>query len=316
MSRIDTEVTIPSATGAVTLTINTVAYVMNPIDTAKTLTILGNMGVDINESTANQTVYYNPNGGQQGTTTETNAKHRVREPATASNLETHVRQNARTTDTIIRSRKNGANGNQLTTYLGSTSETGTKEDITNTDTLADGDDFNYSKTNSSGAGAFRLNRCSTQNVRTNRRFECVCMDSAGVTMPVSVVRYAGIAGKLALGTVEASEQVRVGFPVTWRKLGVRVAANTSTTSNCTITLMKGGVATALTLSIGAGAANQVIVDDAHTVDTVGADLLDFEIDNNDGTGGPKITEIFVVGEETLAATPVPIGRKAAPWHKR
>ena len=91
------------------------------------------------------------------TATTANAQVKFRSTGTLSNLYVRIEANTLEEDAVIRVRRNGAlgsagasvaNGNQTVTVLAGA--TGEFEDITNTDTVADGDTYNYSIVTLSG----------------------------------------------------------------------------------------------------------------------------------------------------------------------
>ena len=77
-----------------------------------------------------------------------------RAPATIRNFYAEIGTNARTTATVLRVRKNAANGNGVLSV--GASATGLFEDVVNTDAVVSGDSFNGSVTNGTGVGICSL----------------------------------------------------------------------------------------------------------------------------------------------------------------
>ena len=146
---IDYEVTVPTEVGTNTITIELIGLQFAPTTTTDSITILGNSGTSTTALNAG-TRYLIPSGAISFTiSTEANIKYRARFSFTSSDFYTYVSANARITDVVIGTRKNGAAGAQSLTYT--SGQTGAKEDTVNTDSLVAGDDFNFIFTTNAGA---------------------------------------------------------------------------------------------------------------------------------------------------------------------
>lgn len=117
-------------------------------------------GGNINFTTASATRYIPFMGDNLNSATESAViKHPILTTCEAANMQLYVSANTRTS-TTFRFRVNGADGNQSIT-VGS-SATGLFEDNTNTDSLAAGDDVNYSITTGTGANTLTLQQISCE----------------------------------------------------------------------------------------------------------------------------------------------------------
>ena len=170
--------------------------------------------------------------------TEPALKTRITKPGTMKNLGVYISANARTTDTIVRGRKNGANGN-LTLTIGA-AVTGMLEDTSNTDTVVAGDDYNYDVTTSTGAAqALAIQSISSDFVTTSAEGLLASGISAGLAQAVSVTNYFPVGGNLAAGTTEADRKVKPREAFTLSLMTISVTANTVTASS-TLRLRKNG----------------------------------------------------------------------------
>lgn len=108
------------------------------------------------------TTYYGAFAGQintDGAVAEADIEVEQLRDTTASKMYISVNVNTRVSDTILRSRVNGANGNQLVTI--GAGLTGNFLDAINEDELETGDTFNYAIVNGAGAGDLTVNLVET-----------------------------------------------------------------------------------------------------------------------------------------------------------
>ena len=258
------------STGVATLITASVTF----LNTSSTDTITRLITTDFNSAPAASTTYYMHIAGfAASTTTEASAKCRQRKAGTFKNLCTNVNLNARTTTSTLRTRKNAANGAQSISIGAST--TGFLEDTTNTDTVAAGDDFNYSLTTGTGTGGLQ---CQTEQIDFATTDGNCQITHAGneqiASEPVTYFMNLGGEAHASL-TTEAQADDYSGTAYTFSELTITVTAN-DITSASTLTLMNNTVATALTISITASTSG-VFSDSSHTVNTTRADLLDLKL---------------------------------------
>jgi hypothetical protein len=201
---------------------------------------------------ASATTYYFPlSGFATGTanTTETNFKVRQKRGGTIKNLAVNVSANSRVTDTTVRSRKNGGNGSCVVTLTALT--TGFFADTTNSDTIAVGDDSNYSVT----TGAETITTITIQDIgasfhTTDGYGECCVFHMTGTAVADAATRYFPISGRAAARTTSLVCETKTRAALTFSTLNCFISQN-DVTSPSTLTLEKGGVDTAAVVSITA-----------------------------------------------------------------
>lgn len=225
------------------------------------------------------TSYYHPliNGGTltSGETTESDTQVTWRTPGTLRNLWIVVTTNSRGASTL-RSRINGANGNLSVTIPATT--TGTFEDTTNSDAIADGDLLNTELAVGAGGASFIYTiqgalfiPTTTGNTLTKHGEVFQEVRTGG-----ALTRYYEIQGGGSNGgsATEADVQYRIRTAGTWENLNVRVTANTrvgATTYRSRINTAYGNQSISV-----AAAATGVFEDTTNTDAVVATDLLDIE----------------------------------------
>lgn len=169
---------------------------------------------------------FNADGGQAVSDTSETASQAIWRggSVTVKNFRVRAGANSRTTNTLVRMRVNGANGNGLVTVTGS-SGPGIFTDLVNTDALTDGDTWDYSVTTGTGAGG------------TNVSLSCQIEKASGqISAPLALYGSAaqtGLryhvpgAGSFASGTSEANAAGTALETATLTNLQVYVRTNTS-----------------------------------------------------------------------------------------
>lgn len=119
------------------------------------------------------TSYFFPLNGHitTNTFTEAQVKCRQRRVGSFKNLAIKVRTNTRGTNTLIKLRKNGTDATNVITVAGAA--TGWIEDTTHTDTIAVGDDFNFTVVTGSGSGSFIVDYIAVDYVSADGYGQCV-----------------------------------------------------------------------------------------------------------------------------------------------
>lgn len=139
--------TVPgAATGTFTIDLISINFVA---DDEKSCQILG-ASRSSSLSSASVTRYIPLGGDCTPDSTEAEAKIKQKKTGYYQYIAVYVISNTRTTDTVFKSRKNGANGNLSITF--GNGEVGLKEDIVNIDTVAVDDDYNFGVTTGTGTG--------------------------------------------------------------------------------------------------------------------------------------------------------------------
>lgn len=304
---VDYEVTVPTEGGTNTLTITALAVQFAPTTTGNCFTILARTGVSPIDATSTS-VFHVPNGLGIGTLDESLTKYRIRTAVTSSNFYTNVSVNGRSSSTVYRTRKSAANGNQTVTYT--SSQTGVKEDTSNTDSLAAGDDYNYVIEYGTGTGTLTTLIIATRIISTSNFFPLLTARPQE-SFAANTVRYLGVSGNLDLPTTtEANSQVYPRFDFTASELGAYVSANAGVSLATNITLRDNGVGSALTIQYLAGQTG-LKNDSVNTVAiTSGTDEINYEITCLDLTGGITVTWMGILGETAAAAPPATIFPKS------
>jgi len=226
--------------------------------------------------------YYFPIAGDPAANpTESNSKFDVNSAGTLKNLFVNVTFNARTSTTTIKSRVNGADGN-LVVSIGAAA-TGIFEDTANSDTLAANDDVNFSLTMGAGAGeSIALYGPSVDIVTTTNKFHVITSYAPATGLGLGA-GYHYIGGTLQEAkTAVANAQIECNLYAKASNLFVNVVSNALTVAT-TIDLYLNGAATALTLSVGAGASGQ-FEDATNVVSLCPTDLLAYHVGNTARAG--------------------------------
>lgn len=258
----------------------------------------GGSGMSI--STASVTRFLAPTGTITADASEDNAKARILGTFTAKRLGFEVQSNARTTDTVVRTRINGANGNQSVT-VGST-QTGVFEDTSNTDSIASGDDFDYSVTTGTGTGTLNTNWCCAILVSASRQW--VYYPGACNGLAVSAVggtdQYAALSANLAQATTtEAHTQYVARFDHTLSNFAARVSANNVSTTTVVRTRVNGSNGTC-ELSIGSSQTG-LFTDTTHSDSVTAGQTANIQIDMTNGTGTISFRVMTLRGETSAPA---------------
>lgn len=296
------QVAVPTEVGTNNITITMMGLEFVPDAAGNCVVPVGPTGFEDLMASPSSTLYYPPGGyTSQETAGEADAKWRCRGSFTMSNLYTWVRTNARTTDTTIRTRKNGANGGQSVTY--SAGQTGAKEDTTNSDSLVAGDDFNYSLTSGTGSETMNLSFMSCKCLSTNSEFPMIAGHGGGVGVAVSSTAYFGIAGPIdPAQSAEASAQIYPRFTFTIKELTAYASANTMTTGTTDVTVRDNGADSILSVSYAVGQTG-LKTDSDEVVVTSGADEINYEVTNSDAAGVVTLHSISTLGTTAAGGQP-------------
>lgn len=227
---------------------------------------------------------------------------RIQSACTTSRLRVVVTANTRTTNTIFSTRKNAADGTQSVTF--GNVETGTKEDASNSDTLAVGDDYCYSITSSTGAGTLVMRTIQTWYSATTRMFPWYLGISGNQLYDTSGGNFfEGASGGL-LGSVTSTE---VGTQFTVRstgfvlkKLTVNVRTSTYAGGGATFSTRRNTAAGAQSVSYGA--AETGLKEDTTNTDTVVATDVVSNLVNVTATSGLMGVGSIAVWGEVAAST--------------
>ena len=220
---------------------------------------------------ASTTNYFPICGNRQGSalTVEANAQCLIRAGGTFGNLQINVTANSRSDATTVKSRKNGADGNQSISI--GAGLTGVFEDTSNTDTVTSGDLLAISFVTGGGTGTLSLLGAVGGSIinTTSNSNDIFATRTTGATRAASgTPDYYFIAGDIVTPGSEALAKVQHGFAVKMSGMRLYVSANTYA-ATATVVLRVNGADTPLTFTIGAGATGW-FEDTTHAV-AVGAD---------------------------------------------
>jgi len=262
-----------AATG--TYSISNIALLFTPTDGIPTQ-IMGICDGGLTFSTASTTRYLSLYGRALNTSTENNAKCRIRKGGTMQKLIVFVSSNSRTTNTTFKSRKNGADGNLSVTF--GNGETGVKEDLVNSDTVAAGDDYNFSITTSTGTENIVYGVVSV-HFYPDQYMTILANQYSGTTTlnanTTGYIPYNGHETGTGFGTEsQVSQRTRIGKGVI-SDLQVWVKTN-GVTADSTLTLMVNGVASSLVATL-TNATTGLFSDNTHEVNVGNNDRLDYKI---------------------------------------
>lgn len=209
---------------------------------------------------------------------------------TFGNLYVYVAGNARTTTTTFRSRVNGANGAQSVSYT--SGQSGLKEDTTNTDSIASGDDFCWSITTGTGTSTIDIRAISSTAVSADGEFDLFIGRNVGAGYTSSSTAYLALGGGISTaGSTEANAQTR-GFAADYYNLRGSVSSNTSN-GTTTVTFRIEGADAGPTISWTSGQTG-TRTDTSNTASCADDDLIGFKIVNA-GTGTCTITYLAITG---------------------
>ena len=244
--------------------------------TTNTISILsGNAG----GTTASATFFFPLNGIGGTTLTEAHAQSKMQYSATLRNLYIRITSNSRTTTTTYRTRKNGANGNQ-SIAVGS-GQTGSFEDIVNTDSVVSGDLICLSKTNSTGTQGqgctvFQVDHQTTTDPGTGL---LILSNSGSTTMSEPLTRWQLIAGSAtnfaSSASTESFLQIKVKSAFIFKGLAVLAGTN-AINATSVFTLRKNSTDTSLTASVPS-TSTAWAQDTTNTVTVASGDLINHQI---------------------------------------
>lgn len=221
----------------------------------------------VSYTTASVTRYLNPVGNISAVQT-TDAAAQTYAPAagTISNLRIYVTA-ARATATTVRSRVGAANGAQSVSVTG----TGAFEDTSNSDTLAAANLFNYSVVTGTGADTLTIVGLSYKYTPSTADVTALGAGPGQQTLLPNSLRYYPPSGFLVSDGTESRQQVAMPYAGTLDRLSSTITANLSTTT-ATFVLRVGGVDSAVTYTVAAGATGS-FADTTNSVSVAAADLV-------------------------------------------
>jgi hypothetical protein len=170
------------------------------------------------------TYYFTIAGGFNSlNTTEANVQTKMKSGGTLKNFFMSVATNGRSTDTIYRSRKNGADGNLIITVTAAT--TGFFEDTSNSDTYAADDLLALSGTTSTGGGNV-VAQGGVGTESTDGTMPLIGGALTSIVVNAATTNYLATSGHIATSTTEAETRGQINVATTASKLEIYLSANT------------------------------------------------------------------------------------------
>lgn len=254
--------------GGTNLSIGVASIVFNA--TSNTVCILGT-GDSASLSTDSTTRYFGLIGAVGQTTTEINRNYQFSNSGTLENLFVYVSANARTTNTIFRTRKsNSTNGAMSVTY--GSGVTGILEDTSNTDTVTAGELWNYAIVTSTGAAeTITYETVKSEMTTVDSSFNLGSVSNGFVSNADTV--YLPMSGFTNPGAnTEATVKTEANFAFTMSNLWMYIS--TAQASPCVTTFRLNGADTLLaTSTVSSGE----VEDTTHQIAVAATDEINFKI---------------------------------------
>lgn len=214
-------------------------------------------------------------------TVEADAQFKFYNSYTVSNLYIHVTANTRTTNTVVKFRKNSGDGVMSITY--SSGETGTKEYTSGTDSLVSGDLACLAITTSTGGGTITFGGISSQIISNEHVFPLLggcSLSGLMINLVGAVTKYCQISGGGGINnsSTEANTQVKANHNFIIRNMFVNVFSNSNGSGSATITVRKNGVSTDMVIAYAAGETGLKELKNI-SVSVQKGDLINFEFKN-------------------------------------
>lgn len=174
--------------------------------------------------TASTTYYRSISGGASALiTTEANVQAKMKSGGTIKNLYLKPATNGRSSSTVYKSRKNGADGNlTVTVTAGSTTLV---EDTSNSDTYAVDDLFNFSIAFGTGTGNLFIDSGGVDMEPTASDIQLVAGGNSLLVL-IGVTNYYWVTGELVSRTTETDTRGQINYAPTASKLEAYISANT------------------------------------------------------------------------------------------
>ncbi len=178
--------------------------------------------------------------GTSAVAAEASAQTKFMTAGTLRNLEAYVTTNARTTQTTIRVRKNGADGNQFINIAGGAANQGF-EDTTRTDTIAAGDLLDFAVVTGTGTESLLITHITAEFVTTDGTGYISYGRAGGFVQSEPATTFPYIGGSAIIGSTgtEANTQVKTRETFTFSQMTISVTANT-VNAESTLTFRKNG----------------------------------------------------------------------------
>lgn len=302
---------IPSEAGTNTLGFSVLGIKFTPTTTTDCITKMCAAGGSGNVNFDSGTRYYTAVGVSiAAATTEANSLFEIRGTFTASDFATFVSANARTTDTIFGTRKDGGAGAQSVTYT--SGQTGAKEDTVNTDSLIAGSDYNYFVTTSTGTESLVIRTISTTLTSTANEFIFMNGRQGGIPAAAATTTYTGVSGSTSYSATDIDSQLLPSFTFTLKELVTWVITNTQN-GDSVVTVRDDGGNSPITVTYTSGQTG-FKGDNTNTATiTASTDEINYQIANAGSSGNTSYTYLGTIGVTSAPAGTAVKYQSSAHW---
>ena len=278
-----------------TITIEVISWIFTP-QNAFVLALNQVAGWDLTITANNASRFQPPMGSITANATESASQARYTVGAEIRNLLIHVTTNSRTTDTVVRTRKNGANGAQSFTVPAG--QTGEFTDNTNIDFIKNTDLFNTAFVMGASAEGLVTANIETLYITTDHAYPIFATNNLGVLQSFNTTRYYQVGGGFDAATTEANKQVEARTIFYASGMFARVTANIITTTSTTAVLRINGASSALSMAIGAGATG-MFQNVTNIVRVTEEDLINYMVATPNTSGDLTFTEMGIMALMSL-----------------
>lgn len=231
-------------------------------------------------------------------TTESRNQVQVNHNFTWQHLYSYISANSRSTTTTIKSRVNGADGNQSLSIT--SSSTGAFEDTSNTDSVVTNDLIDFLISCAAGTGTITLQQVNSEAVSTDSKFTLV--NGTSVTPSVNTgtnddwYAIGGANGRVTTDANESHTTAQMNIGATVSNLWIYISNNTLSSAT-TLTLRSNSSDTSLSLSITASTTGS-FENSSNTVSVAATDSLCIRLTENSVSGQSTLETISLLFTNT------------------
>jgi hypothetical protein len=290
----------PNAAGSATFGAVSYLYLDTGGNNTTTRLICGNEGTNANGASA---TYFFPVSGDSLATAnaETFFKCRQRIAGTMKNLFIRT-ATPRVTTSTFKSRKNGADGAMVISLNG---VSGAFEDTVNSDSVAAGDDYNYTLVNGTGTDNQALDSMAVDFVTTTGEGQCInSIDTGTAITDASTTYYNVTGGKLQSFSTESQWNTKARDAFTFEQLTCMISQNDDSNGG-TLTFRKNSAPGTQSVAI-TGSTTGVFSDTTHSDVVAATDEVDVQLAVTSVGGSHTITptsiSVWTLSTSTPAVT--------------
>jgi hypothetical protein len=291
----DYEIVAPTETGVHTIQCTTFGAVFTP---SSGTYLHWASGQGQNVSVDSNTLYLPiSDNGTVSSANEANVEWPIQTTFTLRNFFVTISANARTTNTVYRTRVNRGDGAQSVTF--GSGETGLKEDGSNTDSVVAGDEANLAIVTSTGGGTITSQNMGLIVESASSEFPAAAQST--LSQVFNVTNYLQSGDLASPRTTESQAQLTnriVGLTIS--KLATYVSANSIATSATVLRTRVNGGNGAQSVSYAAGETGQKV--DASNSDSLAdGDEWNYQVVTPNTSGGITVRQLGVTAATAVAA---------------